>query len=80
MGAHLHFHVADTSATLASEGLPFVFRRVEHRGAYRSLAALLAGESWAATSGANGNVRRFAHPTPLVGPSCPPGWRIPALR
>jgi hypothetical protein len=66
MGAHLHFHVADTSATLASEGLPFVFRRVEHRGAYRSRAALLAGESWATISGANGIVRRFAHPNPLA--------------
>jgi hypothetical protein len=66
MGAHLHFHVADTSATLASEGLPFVFRSVEHRGAYRSRAALLAGESWATISGANGIVRRFAHPNPLA--------------
>jgi hypothetical protein len=65
MGAHLHFHVADTSATLASEGLPFVFRRVEHLGAYRSRAALLAGESWA-TSGSNDGARRLAHPAPFA--------------
>jgi uncharacterized RDD family membrane protein YckC len=65
MGAHLHFHVADTIATLASEGLPFVFRRVEHLGAYRSRAALLAGESWA-TSGSNDGARRLAHPAPFA--------------
>lgn len=65
IGAHLHFHVADTSSPLASEGLPFVFRSVEHRGAYRSLEALLAGEAWVETSEANGRVRRSAHPAPL---------------
>jgi murein DD-endopeptidase len=46
MGAHLHFHVADANATLAAEGMPFVFRNFTMLGEFASIGALLAGESW----------------------------------
>ena len=65
-GPHLHFHVADANATLAAEGLPFVFRRFEHLGAYRSLAALAAGERWTPSPPAQPRVRRLQHPAPVA--------------
>jgi hypothetical protein len=50
IGPHLHFHVSDANSTLGAEGLPFVFGRFEQIGAFRSIDALLAGESWTATA------------------------------
>ena len=37
-GPHLHFHVADTSATLAAEGLPYVFTTFDVVGTLDSIA------------------------------------------
>ena len=64
-GPHLHFHVADANATLAAEGLPFVFRRFEHLGAYRSLEALLAGEPWIPAPATTPRIRQLQHPAPV---------------
>jgi murein DD-endopeptidase len=46
IGPHLHFHVSDASATLAAEGMPFVFRQFTQIGRFASLAALTSGEKW----------------------------------
>ena len=59
IGPHLHFHVSDANAPLGAEGLPFVFTRFEHLGAFPSLEALAAGIKWvSAPQGA----RRLEHP------------------
>ncbi len=46
IGPHLHFHVSDASATLAAEGIPFVFRQFTQVGRFASLSALTSGEKW----------------------------------
>jgi murein DD-endopeptidase len=46
IGPHLHFHVADANATLAAEGLPFVFRNFTALGEFSSIDALFAGDKW----------------------------------
>ncbi len=46
IGPHLHFHVSDASATLAAEGLPFVFRNFVDEGRFASINALTSGEKW----------------------------------
>jgi hypothetical protein len=56
IGPHLHFHVADANSTLGAEGLPFVFRRFDHLGAFASIDALRKGEKWA--PGASGGTAR----------------------
>ena len=65
VGPHLHFHVADANATLAAEGHPFVFRRFQHLGAYRSLEALVAGEPWIPAPAGESGVRQQQHPAPV---------------
>jgi murein DD-endopeptidase len=50
-GPHLHFHVGDANSTLASEGLPYVFRHFEVLGAFRSLDAFAKGDEWVAAAG-----------------------------
>jgi murein DD-endopeptidase len=50
-GAHLHFHVSDANSSLGAEGLPYVFRRFEVLGAFRSLDAFAKGEAWVPASG-----------------------------
>ena len=46
IGPHLHFHVADASATLAAEGMPFVFGNFTMLGEFASIGALQGGEPW----------------------------------
>ena len=46
IGPHLHFHVADANATLAAEGMPFVFRQFTTLGEFASITALTSGERW----------------------------------
>jgi murein DD-endopeptidase MepM/ murein hydrolase activator NlpD len=43
IGPHLHFHVADTAATLGAEGLPFVFRQFDLLGAFANIDAARGG-------------------------------------
>jgi len=62
IGPHLHFHVTDANSTLAAEGMPFVFRQLEHLGAYESLDALLAGGPWTPPTVGGAGVRRLEHP------------------
>lgn len=45
-GPHLHFHVADANSLLGAEGLPFVFVRFEHLGAFTSIDALGKGQRY----------------------------------
>jgi murein DD-endopeptidase len=46
IGPHLHFHVADANATLAAEGLPFVFREFDVLGSFAGIDAVRADGSW----------------------------------
>jgi murein DD-endopeptidase MepM/ murein hydrolase activator NlpD len=64
IGPHLHFHVADTSATLGAEGVPFVFRDFELLGAFASTDALGAGERWQPAAPSPSNPRRQERPGP----------------
>jgi hypothetical protein len=45
-GPHLHFHVADANSLLGAEGVPFVFARFEHLGAFTSIDALQQGQRY----------------------------------
>ena len=64
MGPHLHFHVSDANAPLAAEGLPFVFRRFDHLGAFASIEALIGGEQWQARPEKPADKRRLEMPGP----------------
>jgi murein DD-endopeptidase len=45
-GPHLHFHVADANATLAAEGLPYVFTSFRVVGAFASVDEFGSGKRW----------------------------------
>lgn len=45
-GPHLHFHVSDTNAPLAAEGLPYSLERFVVLGAYTSLGDFSEGKPW----------------------------------
>lgn len=45
-GPHLHFHVADADATLAAEGLPYVFTSFRVVGAFASIDEFASGKRW----------------------------------
>jgi murein DD-endopeptidase len=49
-GPHLHFHVADASADLASEGLPYVFDSFEVVGEFDAVDTFMRSETWNAAS------------------------------
>lgn len=54
-GPHLHFHVADASAELAAEGLPYLFDSFEVIGGFSSIDAFASGQRWdEAPPGASG--------------------------
>jgi peptidase M23-like protein len=61
-GPHLHFHVADASADLAGEGVPFVFRDFEVIGQFPGIDAFTTGSRWNAVSGEAGGGRRMELP------------------
>lgn len=63
-GPHLHFHVSDADATLAAEGVPFVFRGFEVLGAYDSIGAALAGSRWNEARGTGNGRRTLEMPGP----------------
>lgn len=63
IGPHLHFHVSDASATLAAEGMPFVFRQFTQVGRFDSLAALTSGAKWVPAGRAD--IRRLERPDPV---------------
>jgi murein DD-endopeptidase len=64
IGPHLHFHVSDASATLAAEGMPFVFRQFTQIGRFASLAALTSGEKWLPAG--NAETRQQERPDPVT--------------
>jgi murein DD-endopeptidase len=43
---HLHFHVTDGRSPLGSEGVPYVFESMQHRGSVPSLAKILGDDAW----------------------------------
>jgi len=43
---HLHFHITDGPSALGSEGVPFIFESVQHRGSIASLHKVFADEPW----------------------------------
>jgi murein DD-endopeptidase len=43
---HLHFHVTDGPSAMGSEGVPYIFESVQHRGSVASLDKLFADEPW----------------------------------
>jgi hypothetical protein len=65
-GPHLHFHVADANATLAAEGMPWVFRGFEVVGAFESIQAFGAGARWQQSPAGQGGRRRLELPAPNV--------------
>jgi murein DD-endopeptidase len=64
IGPHLHFHVSDASATLAAEGMPFVFRSFVEDGRFVSVNALTSGEKWLPTGAVT--ARRDERPDPVT--------------
>ena len=64
IGPHLHFHVSDASATLAAEGMPFVFRVFTEEGWFGSIDELLAGRKWQPAGAMVG--RRDNRPDPVA--------------
>jgi hypothetical protein len=66
IGPHLHFHVSDTSSTLAAEGMPFVFRQFTQIGRFASLAALTSGEKWLAAGNAESRQRERPDPVTVI--------------
>ncbi len=64
IGPHLHFHVSDASATLAAEGMPFVFRQFTQVGRFDSLTALTSGAKWLPAGRAD--IRRLERPDPVT--------------
>ena len=62
-GPHLHFHVADSAAPLAAEGVPFAFERFEVVGRFDDLGTL--GTSlWLKPDSAAAGVRTGERPAP----------------
>jgi murein DD-endopeptidase len=47
-GPHLHFHVADSTSTLDSDGLPYVLDEFTMVGAFPSADAFSGGKPWEA--------------------------------
>jgi murein DD-endopeptidase len=63
-GPHLHFHVGDAKSELASEGLPYVFKRFEMLGAFESIQTIGTGQKWAKPLASIGGARTSELPGP----------------
>jgi hypothetical protein len=72
-GPHLHFHVADANSLLGAEGLPFVFREFQLRGAFASIDAFARGDAYVPADRTI-DIRRLERPGPnaVVDFSTPP--------
>ncbi|WP_129641144.1 M23 family metallopeptidase [Peristeroidobacter agariperforans] len=62
-GPHLHFHVANAASELSAEGIPYVFRNFEVRGAYQNIDGFTTGERWQPFPAASGK-RTLELPAP----------------
>jgi murein DD-endopeptidase len=79
-GPHLHFHVADAPSELASEGLPYVFRRFDVLGAFERIDAFAAGAPWqsAPAEGRGQRINELPAPnTVILFPAATPSPRHP---
>ena len=63
-GPHLHFHVATAPSTLGAEGVPFVLRSFEARGAFPSIDAFAKGEAPQRSSSDSDTTRKHERPAP----------------
>jgi Peptidase family M23 len=63
-GPHLHFHVGDAKSELASEGLPYVFKRFEMLGAFENIQTIGTGQRWAKPAASIGGARTNELPAP----------------
>jgi murein DD-endopeptidase len=63
-GPHLHFHVGDAKSELASEGLPYIFKRFEMLGAFENIQTIGTGQRWAKSPASIGESRTNELPTP----------------
>lgn len=61
-GPHLHFHIADASAELAAEGVPFVFEEFEVIGEFEAIDVFTRNERWRAPQNGAGGRRRMELP------------------
>lgn len=58
--------MSDANATLAAEGLPYVFRSFEVVGAFDSIGAYAGGARWKPVAGDAGGTRNMELPAPNV--------------
>ncbi|MGH8186034.1 MAG: M23 family metallopeptidase [Steroidobacteraceae bacterium] len=65
-GPHLHFHVADANATLAAEGLPYVFTSFRVVGAFESIDHFGSGKRWNPAPADAGGARKLELPAANV--------------
>jgi murein DD-endopeptidase len=63
-GPHLHFHIGDAKSELASEGLPYVFKRFEMLGAFENIQTIGTGQRWAKPPASIGGARTNELPAP----------------
>jgi murein DD-endopeptidase len=65
-GPHLHFHVSDGPCLLGAEGLPFVLRQFQRRGAFASLSAFAKGDAPLPNGAGDEPTRELERPGPNV--------------
>lgn len=65
-GPHLHFHVSDAATPLGAEGLPFVLRQFEVRGAFASLSSFGKGDAPLPRAASDEPLRSLERPAPNV--------------
>jgi hypothetical protein len=65
-GPHLHFHVSDAASPLGAEGLPFLLRRFQLRGAFESLPAFAKGDAPITPIAGDEPLRSLERPGPNV--------------
>ncbi|MEO7964752.1 MAG: M23 family metallopeptidase [Gemmatimonadaceae bacterium] len=66
IGPHLHFHVADSSATLGAEGMPLAFHSFLELGTFANINGAVSGSRWTPTTSPSGRgmSRRGEFPAP----------------
>jgi murein DD-endopeptidase len=79
-GPHLHFHVANTSSTLAAEGLPYVFNSFEVVGGFENIDDVATGKPWDAIAPSEAGKRRLELPDANVILLFPAGRPLTQIR
>jgi murein DD-endopeptidase len=65
-GPHLHFHVSDAASPLGAEGLPFVLRQFQLRGAFASISSFAKGDAPLPRAANDEPTRALERPGPNV--------------